>query len=60
MTTETAKMIICPDCGGTEFKEGPGGGDATNIECRCGSRFNDIGPFSLERIGQDKKSRPAD
>jgi len=31
----------CPDCGGTDFRPGPRGGLAQNIECRgCLARFN--------------------
>lgn len=31
----------CPDCGSTEFYEGPSGGLCINYECaNCGSRFN--------------------
>lgn len=31
----------CPACGGMEWRKGPRGGAAQNIECRrCFSRFN--------------------
>lgn len=43
---------ICPDCG-SPLTEGPHGGMSVNWYCinvRCGSRFNDTGPFGVERI----------
>lgn len=31
----------CPDCGGGDFRNGPRGGLAQNVECRrCKGRFN--------------------
>lgn len=42
---------ICPDCGSEKFYEGPSGGMSINIKCAgCGSWFNDMGPFGIERI----------
>lgn len=41
----------CPDCG-ADLLQGPRGGMSVNYECarsRCGSRFNVIGPFGVER-----------
>lgn len=41
----------CPDCGSTKFLEGPSGGMCVNFKCAtCGSKFNDMGPFGVERI----------
>lgn len=35
------ELRTCPDCGGIDFRPGPRGGAAQNIECRgCGARFN--------------------
>lgn len=42
----------CPDCGGTEFLEGPSASIAQNIKCdKCGSEYN-IAPLMhfAERI----------
>lgn len=42
----------CPDCT-SSLIEGPHGGLSVNWYCtheRCGSRFNDMGPFGVERI----------
>jgi hypothetical protein len=48
---ERAEILAgrCPDCGGTQFREGPSGGISTNWVCdneACGSRFNiaPVGP----------------
>jgi hypothetical protein len=41
----------CPDCGATDFYEGPSGGMSVNIMCaKCSSWFNHMGPFGIERI----------
>ncbi len=43
----------CPDCGCVEVRPGPRGGLSQNIYCAalvCGSRFNEMGPFGVERI----------
>ena len=41
----------CPNCGSTEFYEGPSGGASTNIKCvGCGLWF-DFSPFGMEFIG---------
>ncbi len=43
--------LDCPDCGGDKWFEGPSGGICVNITCtKCGSRFNDMGPFGLQRL----------
>lgn len=39
------------DCESDTFYEGPGGGSFGNITCtKCGSKYNNLGPFGLERI----------
>lgn len=41
----------CPDCQSPRLREGPCGGGSVNLTCmECGSRFNDIEPFGIERI----------
>lgn len=62
---EIAEMIRdkCPDCGGSGFLAGPCGGLSQNIKCanpQCGSRFNVMGPFGVERISSVSPSKPAD
>lgn len=45
--------VICPDCGNTDWIQLTGGASFGNIECDnpgCSSRFNDLGPFGLQRI----------
>jgi len=58
---ERAELVAgrCPDCGGTQFREGPSGGMSTNWMCdneACGSRFNiaQVGPGAImgERISE--------
>jgi hypothetical protein len=51
---ERAEILAgrCPDCGGTQFCEGPSGGMSTNWMCDnevCGSRFNiaQVGPGAI-------------
>jgi hypothetical protein len=40
----------CPDCT-TPLLEGPRGGMSVNYACSaCGSKFNDMGPFGIERL----------
>lgn len=42
----------CPDCGAS-LVSGPSGGMSQNVKCAdpsCGSRFNDLGIFGVERI----------
>jgi len=50
----------CPDCCGTEFLEGPHGGLSINFKCaQCGSTFNHMGPFGIDRLSyglQDNSS----
>lgn len=43
---------VCPDCG-AQLLKGPEGGLSVNVACSdeaCGSRFNYMGPFGVERI----------
>jgi hypothetical protein len=44
----------CPDCGHRQLIQGPSGGFSVNVYCadeqNCGSRFNVMGPFGIERI----------
>lgn len=42
----------CPDCG-TNLLQGPSGGGSQNFYCagrECGSGFNEMGPFGIDRI----------
>lgn len=51
----------CPDCGGDKLLIGPSGGLSQNIMCgnqACGSRFNVMGPFGVERISDAKPLAP--
>jgi len=55
---KSLRKNICPDCGHEEFIAGPEGGGSQNFKCRhCGSRFNDMGPFGIERIGTPVRKR---
>jgi hypothetical protein len=41
----------CPDCGSSQFFEGPSGGMSMNISCcGCGHKFNNSMPLAFERI----------
>lgn len=61
--TTTLNQNKCPDCGGSNFLDGPSGGMSQNIECaNCGSDFNvtpsDGPPFlTVERIGWNRSGR---
>lgn len=49
--TNKPNNLECPDCNGDKWFEGPSGGMCVNISCvGCGSRFNDMGPFGLQRL----------
>lgn len=51
----------CPDCG-SELREGPHGGMNVNWLCvspSCGSKFNHMGPFGVERISDKSPLRKA-
>jgi hypothetical protein len=53
----------CPDCKSLGFLAGPCGGGSQNFKCAsasCGSRFNDMGPFGIERISDAKPDAPPD
>ncbi len=60
------RNIRCPDCEEQKLVEGPCGGLSINIYCtnpKCGSKFNDMGPFGIERISDaqpDKSPAPPD
>ncbi len=41
----------CPDCQHQSLLQGPTGGGSINYKCTtCGSRFNEMGPFGIDRI----------
>jgi hypothetical protein len=43
-------LAKCPDCA-SSLEEGPHGGMSVNYRCSvCGSKFNDMGSFGVERI----------
>lgn len=52
----------CPDCGHKGLLEGPHGGLSVNYYCgdqeKCGSRFNVMGPFGIERITDASPKKP--
>lgn len=46
------RPLRCPHCHGDRWYDGPSGGAAKNIRCaKCRCRFN-LGPFSLELLGE--------
>ena len=48
----------CPDCGTANFKEGPSGGMAQNVQCSgCGHYFNFALPLFIQRIHIDSNGR---
>lgn len=48
---EEQDSIVCPNCKGTEWLEGPSGGMSVNIMCnRCHSKYNYMGPFGLDEL----------
>jgi transposase-like protein len=50
----------CPDCGKKGFLGGPGASGAQNFKCAnpdCGSRFNDLSPFGIDRISDPSPDR---
>jgi len=58
---EVVRAGTCPDCGHDEFLAGPRGGMAQNFKCAndgCGSRFNDMGPFGIDRISNASPDKP--
>lgn len=49
----------CPDCDQRELHIGSRGGFAVNIYCmaeECGSRFNDMGVFGVDRISDVRQT----
>jgi hypothetical protein len=58
--TDVFRTGYCPDCG-TRLLEGPSGGGSINYYCgnesTCGSRFNDTGPFGVERLTSPSPKR---
>jgi hypothetical protein len=54
--------LNCPDCGRT-LMPGPCGGLSQNFSCsavECGSRFNYMGPFGVQRISDARPDVVAD
>ena len=46
-----SSYLKCPDCQHDSWIQKAGGGSYGNIKCgNCGSEFNNLGPFGLERI----------
>jgi len=62
ITTKEEKLIrkgICPDCKKKGFLAGPEGGGSQNFRCanpECGSKFNDMDLFGIERINSPSPS----
>ena len=55
---EAVRKRVCPDCT-LPLTEGPHGGLSVNWWCHntaCGSGFNDMGPFGVERISDASPS----
>ena len=51
------RYLCCPDCGSTEYIEGPQGGGSENIQCAgCKHYFNFGFPLFVERIHCTKDS----
>lgn len=51
----------CPDCGSRELLAGPEAGLCQNVYCGsaiCGSRFNFMGPFGVQRVSDASPLRP--
>ncbi len=51
--TEIFMTATCPDCKQKKLLGGPEGGLSKNYMCDdddCGSKFNEMGPFGVERI----------
>jgi hypothetical protein len=45
--------LLCPNCGGDLWHEGPGGGSFGNIQCgKCKKWYNNLGPFGLKEISK--------
>ena len=55
------KLPCCPDCESGDFLEGPSGGGSTNVKCsnkQCGSLFNLMPPFGIDRISDASPDKP--
>jgi len=52
-------QLLCPDCGGDQWYEGPCGGMSENLKCgKCGHWFNFAGPLGItERIHVSESGR---
>ena len=49
---------VCPDCAYEGFMIGPSGGESQNLKCdQCGSAFNDLEMFGVERISDASPDR---
>ena len=47
----------CPFCKSNDFLEGPHGGLSINFKCeKCGSTFNDMGPFGIDLLAKSERS----
>lgn len=45
------KLLKCPACKGSDWIKGSGGGSYGNIQCvKCKNKYNNLGPFGLEKI----------
>lgn len=57
----STNQLTCPDCESVLF-EGPHGGLSINYYCSnelsCGSRFNEMGPFGIQRISNKSPNKP--
>lgn len=62
-TKEEAYLVQTGKCCDCEemLADGPSGGLSINMYClnpKCGSRFNDMGPFGVERISDAQPDAP--
>jgi hypothetical protein len=51
----------CPDCETGQFLLGPEGGNSQNVRCdnpECGSEFNFMGVFGIDRISDASPDKP--
>ncbi len=47
------KHKVCPDCGSSNFLEGPTGGGAQNVKCSgCGHWYNCIFTYGMVAAGK--------
>ena len=48
-------FVMCPACGGENFRGGPEGGGSQDILCMtCGEEYC-YSPFGLDKLGRDAK-----